>query len=235
MLFKKKKVLILGGSSDIGRTLVNILSQNNNYELFIHHSKSIQLKNKKCKYIKYDFLEYKNKFPKTVLKSFSNNFDVIINLVGYIDQKGFFTTNVQQTLSSIKVNCLVPNEIIRMNIKHMIKKNYGRIINISSIGVKFGGGKKTYNYSISKHCLEFISKEIRDLASKNILTNNLRVGVTKTKLHKKIKNNIDLKKRIKLIPIKRMISTQEVAEFIKILVEDNVVIANEIIALSGGE
>ena len=32
-----------------------------------------------------------------------------------------------------------------------------------------------------------------------------------------------------------MISTQEVAEFIKILVEDNVVIANEIIALSGGE
>ena len=40
--------------------------------------------------------------------------------------------------------------------------------------------KKTYNYSISKHCLEFISKEIRDLASKNILTNNLRVGVTKT-------------------------------------------------------
>ena len=78
-------------------------------------------------------------------------------------------------------------------------------------------------------------KKIRDLASKNILTNNLRVGVTKTKLHKKIKNNIDLKKRIKLIPIKRMISTQEVAEFIKILVEDNVVITNEIIALSGGE
>ena len=46
MLFNKKKVLILGGSSDIGKTLVNILSQNNNYELFIHHSKSIQLKKK---------------------------------------------------------------------------------------------------------------------------------------------------------------------------------------------
>ena len=29
MLFNKKKVLILGGSSDIGKTLVNILSQNN--------------------------------------------------------------------------------------------------------------------------------------------------------------------------------------------------------------
>lgn len=235
MSSNKKKILILGGSSDIGKTLVKILSQNNNYELFIHHSKFISLKNKRSKYIKYNFLEYKNKFPKKITKSFSNNFDVIINLVGYIDGKGYLTTDVNQTLSSIKVNCLIPNEIIRMNLNHMIKKNYGRIINISSIGVKFGGGKKTYNYSISKHCLEFISKEIRDLASKNILINNLRVGVTKTKMHKKIKNNLDLKKRIKLIPIKRMISTEEVAEFIKIFVEDNLIITNETIALSGGE
>ena len=148
MSSNKKKILILGGSSDIGKTLVKILSQNNNYELFIHHSKFISLKNKRSKYIKYNFLEYKNKFPKKITKSFSNNFDVIINLVGYIDGKGYLTTDVNQTLSSIKVNCLIPNEIIRMNLNHMIKKNYGRIINISSIGVKFGGGKKTYNYSI---------------------------------------------------------------------------------------
>ena len=37
--------------------------------------------------------------------------------------------------------------------------------------------------------------------TKNVLINNLRIGVTKTKLHKKIGKN--LKHRIKLIPIKR--------------------------------
>ena len=32
----------------------------------------------------------------------------------------------------------------------MIKNKFGRILQTSSIGVKFGGGKNTFNYSLSK-------------------------------------------------------------------------------------
>ena len=51
----------------------------------------------------------------------------------------------------------------------MEKKKFGRVINTSSIGVKFGGGEKTYLYSLSKHINEFIPSYIRKLSNKNIL------------------------------------------------------------------
>ena len=117
----------------------------------------------------------------------------------------------------------------------MSKKKYGRILNCSSIGVKFGGGRFSYNYSLAKHLLEFIPIEIRELAKDNILINNLRVGVVKTKLHKKIKNK-NLKNRIKLIPINRAASVDEISEFIyNLSSEKNSYITGQVIAISGGE
>ena len=116
----------------------------------------------------------------------------------------------------------------------MKKKNYGRIINTSSVGVKFGGGLSTFAYSLSKHINEFIPSEIRKLSSKNILYNTLRIGVTNTRFHKKIKNK-SIKKRIKLIPIKKMASSNDIANYIIFLIHNNNFITNEIINITGGE
>ena len=116
----------------------------------------------------------------------------------------------------------------------MEKKKYGRIINTSSIGVKFGGGGNTFSYSLSKHINEFIPNEIRKLCSKNILYNTLRIGVTNTKFHNKIKNK-SISKRTKLIPIKKMASAEDIANYIVFLIRNNNFIANEIINITGGE
>ncbi|MGB2271940.1 MAG: hypothetical protein ACPH15_02870, partial [Pseudomonadales bacterium] len=64
-----------------------------------------------------------------------------------------------------------------------------------------------FSYSLSKHINEFIPGEIRKLCSKNVLYNTLRIGVTNTKFHKKIKNKSILR-RVKLIPIKKMASAR---------------------------
>ena len=45
--------------------------------------------------------------------------------------------------------------------ENMVSKKFGRILHISSIGVKYGGGENTFNYSFSKHSLEFISSYIK--------------------------------------------------------------------------
>ena len=34
-------------------------------------------------------------------------------------------------------------------VKKMLSKKWGRILNCSGVGVKFGGGKNTFNYSFS--------------------------------------------------------------------------------------
>ena len=67
------------------------------------------------------------------------------------------------------------------------------------------------------------------------MINALKIGVTDTKLHFKDKNK-NMKKRIKLIPINKMASTYEVAEYVYFLCsEKNTLITNQVINISGGE
>ena len=83
--------------------------------------------------------------------------------------------------------------------------------------------------------MEFIPSESKHWSKKNILINNLRIGVTKTKLHSKI-NKKNIKERIKLIPIGRMANTLEISEYIFYLsTEKNSFITNETLSIAGGE
>ena len=67
------------------------------------------------------------------------------------------------------------------------------------------------------------------------MINNVRIGVTDTKLHKKIKGK-NLKNRIKLIPIGRMASKKEIAKFIyNLSSENNTYITGETLTIAGGE
>ena len=72
----------------------------------------------------------------------------------------------------------------------MIKSKFGRILLTSSIGTKFGGGKNTFGYSLSKKANEFIPRDYKIWAEKNVLINCLIIGVTDTKIHKRIHKKI---------------------------------------------
>ena len=230
----QKKVLILGGSSDIGCELAKYFYKKG-WSVTIHYSgkNSIflkKLKNYKIFFIKCDFLKVKN------INIFSKvKYDSVINLTGYINNKKFYNSNLNDLIETFKVNTFIPILIQRNLLKNMIKNKWGRILNCSSIGVKYGGGESTYCYSFSKHALEFIPSNYKKLSKNNILINNLRVGVTDTKIHKKI-NRKKIHKRIKLIPIGRMAKIQEIVNFIFILSsEQNTYITGETLTVAGGE
>ena len=228
-----KKILILGGNSDIGIKLIDRLLEQNNFEMHIHYNKKIPHIKTKCK-IK---LIKKNLFYlniKNINNYFDNNYDIIINLIGYVTKQSFLNLNIKEIQKTILINSLIPFLIIKNSLKSMVKNKYGRIINTSSIGVKFGGGSDTFSYSISKHLNEFIPNDIRKLYSQNIYYNTLRIGVTDTKFHKKI-NNKSMTSRVKLIPVKKMANTSDIVEYIIFLILKNNFITNEVISISGGE
>ena len=228
-----RKILILGGNSDIGIKVIEKLVNIKNFQLCVHFNKNFPRKKyaKKIKFIKKNL---HNINEKNVTKNFDKNYDIIINLVGYVSNQSFLNFNLKETFKTILINSFVPFLIIRNSLKNMTKKRYGRIINTSSVGVKFGGSSKTFSYSLSKHLNEFIPSEVKKLYSHNILYNTLRIGVTDTKFHKKIKNK-SIKNRVKMIPIKKMASTNDIAEYIIYLVRDNNYVTNEIISITGGE
>lgn len=228
-----KKILILGGNSDIGIKIIDKFENNKNFILNVHYNNVFPKKkySKKLKLIKKNFLYVNNE---NVKKIFDNNYDIIINLVGYVSSQSFLNFSLREIQKTILINSFVPFLIIRNSLNNMIKKKYGRIINTSSIGVKFGGGNRTFSYSLSKHINEFIPGEVRKLYSKNIFYNTLRIGLTNTKFHKKIKDK-SIKERIKLIPVKKMATTNDVADYIIYLIIKNNFITNEIINITGGE
>lgn len=225
-----KKILILGGNSDIGKALIMKLIDKKNFLIHLHYNKNKIFENKNIKLIKCDFSVAKNK---TIRKKFDSNYDIIVNLVGYISDQSFLNFKFKEIFKTLKINSLVPFLIIRNSLKYMEKQKYGRIINTSSIGVKFGGGKKTFAYSLSKHINEFIPSQIKNLSHKNINYNTLRIGVTKTKIHNKIRNK-SLKNRISLIPSKKIASPDEISDYIIHIIQSNFV-TNEVINITGGE
>lgn len=231
----KKKVLILGGSSDIGIELTKKFLDKKIYSVHLHYnsnSKVIKNFKNKCKLIKVD-LSGSNE--KNILTKFNNDYDIIINLVGYISGKSFELFTIKSLEKTLRINSLTPMLIIRKSLKKMIKKKWGRIVNSSSVGVKFGGGNQTFEYSLSKHLNEFIPNYFKKIADKNIFYNTVKIGLTNTKIHKKIPNK-NLIKRTKLLPIKKMASSKDIANYIfYIASNENQFITNEVINITGGE
>ena len=72
-------------------------------------------------------------------------------------------------INNLKVNYINPTMIMKDCLKNMLDKGWGRILNASSIGVKFGGGKLNFNYSFSKHSNEFIPSDYKIWCKKMFL------------------------------------------------------------------
>ena len=240
--FKNKTVLILGCSSGIGAQTARIFLENN-WKVIGHYNKNkkkiVELQKEYGTQIKLFKLDLSNSkkiltFAKKKLVPIKK-IDSFISLTGYIKTADFDHINRKLFLDHINVNYYSNLIFIKYIYKKMIHNKWGRILLASSIGTSFGGSEKTFLYSLSKFSNEFIPKIFRKKYAKYILYNVLKIGVTDTKLHRKIPNK-NLKKRINLIPIKRMATTQEVSEKIFSLAsEENTLVHGQIINISGGE
>ena len=238
---KQKKVLILGGSSDIGIEIIKIYLKNN-FSILAHYNKGnkkffnlVEENKDYLKKIKFNFSTNNLKIESFFRKAVVLETDILINALGAIFDTNYQKLSLNHLDKSLKINAY-PG-ILATNIlgRKMAKKNWGRIINLGSIGVKFGGGERNFPYSLSKFILEFFPSFTKKWVKKNVLINTIRVGATNTKLHSLLPSK-NLKKREKLIPIGRMAEPREIAEFIYFLGSDeNSYITNKVPAIFGGE
>jgi len=118
-----------------------------------------------------------------------------------------------------------------------MKKKGGKIVNISSIGAKYGGGQTTMHYGMSKAALDALTINLaRQGAPYKILVNSIRPGVVDTDFHSRYTPNKSMKKRVKLIPLERMAKPEEIAAMVGLLAsQDGDFITGEIISIAGGD
>ncbi len=242
---KNKYVLVTGASSGIGFQIAKDFLLEGAF-VGVHYCNNLKgakrtLKyatNKQCKIFKSDFSSSKE--VSTLWNEFilwsKGHIDVLVNNASFVKPSSLENLSEEEWDKTFQVNLKAAFQLSRAAFSIMSKKKNGRIINISSGGWKYGGGKNTVHYSASKAALEALTMAFAKIgAPHNVLVNAIRPGATKTPFHKKIGRN-DLSARINLIPLKRLAKPSEISNAVLFLASSkSSFITNAIISVAGGE
>jgi len=119
-------------------------------------------------------------------------------------------------------------------VRHMMRKRYGRIINISSISGIMGNAGQT-NYSASKAGqIGFTKALAREVASRNITVNAVAPGFIETDIWDTVPQDIQTGMK-DIIPLGRIGQAQEVAQAVAFLASDQAgYITGQVIQVDGG-
>jgi len=236
-----QKVLITGASSDIGIATCRLYLSNKCQVLGLYNKGQPGLSRLDEEYQELTLHQLDFESPTEVesfiqkeRKYFLDN-GIFIHAAALVEPIPFFDITAENLLRAFTINVIPSFLFIRALVPAMIDRGWGRIVNLSSIGVKFGGGSKTFCYSLSKHALEFFPNDHKKWAAKNVFINTLRVGVTDTRVHK-IDPEKNMNERVSMIPMGRMATPIEIANAIYWLgSEQNSFITGQVITAAGGE
>ena len=161
--------------------------------------------------------------------------EVLVNNAG-ITRDGFFhKMTLEQWQEVIHTNMDSVFNMTRQVIEGMRERNYGRIINISSINGQKGQAGQS-NYSAAKAGMIGFTKALAmESASKGITVNCVAPGYTSTEMVSAIAPAV-LEKIVAGIPIGRLGTPEEVAEICAFLASDMAsFITGATIAVNGGQ
>jgi NAD(P)-dependent dehydrogenase (short-subunit alcohol dehydrogenase family) len=168
------------------------------------------------------------------LSSLTEPIDVLVNNAGInrISPTTFSDLDLEDTL---QVNLVGPIRFSRGLIPGMIQRQYGRIVNISSIlSIISKPGRITY--ATSKAGLNGYTRSLAvELAPYNILVNAVAPGYVNTDLTRQNNTEQELQSICATIPIKRLAEPIEIARLVSFLCsEENSYLTGQCLVIDGG-
>ena len=247
---KNRRVLITGANGGIGSAIADLFADHG-AKLGLHYRKNneetekmlnkIKNKTEQAKIFQADLLDTESR--KNLIENFIKNFggiDVLINNAGAIDDyKHFSELSEAAWQNTFDLNVKVPFYLSGEAFQYMKEHGGGRIINISSVNVKYGGSARSLHYVAAKAALENLGLGFaKEGAPYNILVNSIRCGVIDTPMRTKVAgyDEENFKKRINLIPLKRAGQPIDIARMALFLAaESGNFITGEVFTIAGGD
>ena len=239
MNIKNKKILITGATGGIGNALVNkfdslgatVLATGTNEEKLNNLKKNYTNINiEKFRLDEHDKIE---NFIEIVNEKLGG-LDILVNNAGITLDNLSIRLTEENWKKVLDINLTSSFLMCKFAIKKMLKKKYGKIINITSI-VGHTGNLGQANYAASKAGIEAYSKSLAiEYAKKNININCVAPGFIKTEMTDKI--NEDFKKTlINKIPSGDLGTGEDVSNCVAFLASDMAKYINgETIHVNGG-
>ena len=162
--------------------------------------------------------------------------DVLVNNAGITRDAVLHRMTEEQWNEVIHVNLASIFNMTRNVIEGMRERNYGRIINISSINGQKGQIGQT-NYSAAKAGdLGFTKALAQESAAKGVTVNAVCPGYIATEMVKAVPKDVLDKKIIPLIPVGRLGEPEEIARCVAFLVSDEAgFITGSTLTANGGQ
>ena len=235
-----RKALITGASGGIGKEIAKVLIEHN-AEVCISGRNIEELNalkeslGKKCFIVACD-LSKKEEIVELVKKSddLLGHIDILINNAGITKDNIFLRMSENEWEDVLSVNLNSTFSILKLITKGMVKRKYGRIINISSI-VGVTGWAGQVNYSASKAGLIGLTKSLsQEIATRNIKVNCIDPGFIETPMTEKL----DVKRKdaiISSIPMNRIGTPKDLSSAIIFLAsQESSYITGQTLHINGG-
>jgi 3-oxoacyl-[acyl-carrier protein] reductase len=160
--------------------------------------------------------------------------DILINNAGISEQKLFTEISIKSWRKIFSVNMEGAFNCTQFAVKNMLKRHFGKIINISSVWGLTGASCEVH-YSASKAALIGFTKALaKELGPSGITVNCLAPGIINTDMNK-ILDNVTKNDLISQTPLNRFGTTAEIAEILLFLASENAnFITGQIISPNGG-
>lgn len=239
-----KYALVTGGSRGIGRAICEVLAKNTAYKILINYNSNqsaaeetlqlVESHGGSGEIIAFDVAN--KEAVDEALNAWQNAnpdawIEVLVNNAG-ITKDGLFMWMQKEDWSQVVDTSLNGfYHVTQFVIQKMLRKRYGRIINMVSVsGVKGTPGQT--NYSAAKGAVIGATKALaQEVAKRNITVNAVAPGFIKSDMTK----DLNEEELVKFVPANRFGEAWEVAELVNFLASEKAAYINgEIININGG-
>jgi 3-oxoacyl-[acyl-carrier protein] reductase len=216
----QKTALVTGASRGIGKAIAEQLKKAG-VRLLVPSRKELDL--------------LSNRSIDLYLEALTEPVDILVNDAG-INRVGDFAAYSDCDLEdTMRTNLISPIRLARGLIPGMMRRRYGRIVNMSSIwSVVSKPGRLTY--SVSKSGLNAFTRSLAvEVAPYNILVNAVAPGYVNTELTQQNNTEQDLQSIRKMIPMQRLAEPEEIARLVTFLCsEENTYLTGQCLVIDGG-
>lgn len=240
MRLKDKVSLVTGGERGIGKAIANrFAKEGSDIAIFdmeeVGSWQEMERFGRRVLFSRVDVADFR-----AVSEAVSNviehlgKLDILVNNAGTTKDNLLLRMSEADWDRVLAVNLKGAFNVTKAVMKEMLRNNYGRIVNISSV-IGICGNAGQANYAASKAGLIGFTKSLaKELAKKGITVNAIAPGFIETRMTDVLKENVRAK-LIEQIPMGRIGSPEDVADLALFLASDEAkYVTGQVIRVDGG-